>query len=407
VRELFRPAFSLLTTLMLLGRAGACDIPMFRYALENWAPDTYEAYVFYRGRLSGEERRALEYLRAQSVEGKGRANIVVREVDLSSSPSGEVLKVWREEGASLPRVVVKYPPPSGIPGKAWSGPLSLGAMRRLLTSPARERIADLIIGGSTAVWVLIDGLSREGSEEAARRLKRLLRKAEETLRIQFLDPVTGEFSEEPPEFPLVRVSRGDPREEAFLRLVLNTEPGLEKVSEPVAFPVFGRGRALCLFVGSEIDEENVMDACQFLCSWCSCVVKAQNPGVDLLMSVEWDEGLRRETKGAYGELEPEAPPPPEPKVKGGKAEVGSSPAAKPRKSKVKKGTAPARPLSPSKLKEMAGNPSPPPAGREEPPFGGRETQDRPVGRNLALTALALLLGAAIVSGVLLLRRQER
>jgi hypothetical protein len=31
--------------------AVACNIPVFRYALERWRADSYEAVLFYRGRL--------------------------------------------------------------------------------------------------------------------------------------------------------------------------------------------------------------------------------------------------------------------------------------------------------------------------------------------------------------------
>lgn len=355
--SLWLAALALPVALLPAGKAKACDIPMFQYALENWAPDVYEAYVFHRGSLSGEAKRALQFLRAESVEGRGTANIVVREVDLSSSsPSGRALKLWQAaegKGASLPWVVVKYPATSGIPASAWSGPLTLSAVRRLLISPARRRIADLIVGGSTAVWVLIDGRSKEESDRVARRLKRLLSKAEGTLKIQFLDPVTGDFSEGRPEFPLVRVSRADRREEAFTKTILNTEPGLERVSEPMAFPVFGRGRALALFVGDEIDEDNVMDACQFLCAWCSCVVKAQNPGVDLLMAVNWDEALEE------GEVGPEEAPQRPP--------TSASPFGAPK--------APSSEAGPAvRAKKKAAKPAPAGTGPEKPQKVGRKAK---------------------------------
>jgi hypothetical protein len=56
----------------------------------------------------------------------------------------------------------------------------------------------------------------------------------------------------------------------------------------MAFPIFGRGRALYALVGNGVAPQLVGEACQFLTGACQCTVKAENPGVDLLMQVDWD-----------------------------------------------------------------------------------------------------------------------
>lgn len=62
----------------------------------------------------------------------------------------------------------------------------------------------------------------------------------------------------------------------------------------MAFPIFGRGRVLCALVGEGISEMNVEEVCGFVSGACSCVVKYQNPGVDMLMDVRWDAALMGE-----------------------------------------------------------------------------------------------------------------
>jgi hypothetical protein len=57
----------------------------------------------------------------------------------------------------------------------------------------------------------------------------------------------------------------------------------------MAIPVFGRGRALYALVGKGIAADVIEEACVFLTGGCQCTVKAQNPGVDLIMNVDWDK----------------------------------------------------------------------------------------------------------------------
>jgi len=95
-------------------------------------------------------------------------------------------------------------------------------------------------------------------------------------------------------FPIVHLSRDDPAEAGFRNMLLGCEPGLKQETAPMAFPIFGRGRVLCALVGEGISEMNVEEVCGFVSGACSCVVKYQNPGVDMLMDVRWDAALMGE-----------------------------------------------------------------------------------------------------------------
>jgi hypothetical protein len=44
-------------------------------------------------------------------------------------------------------------------------------------------------------------------------------------------------------------------------------------------------------VGQGIVPENILMACQFLVSRCSCEIKEQNPGLDLLFDYPWQDSL--------------------------------------------------------------------------------------------------------------------
>ncbi len=64
-----------------------------------------------------------------------------------------------------------------------------------------------------------------------------------------------------------------------------------KPTEPLLFPIFGRGRVLDGLIANGINADNLKDAGQFLCGPCSCQVKRLNPGMDLLIAADWDAVL--------------------------------------------------------------------------------------------------------------------
>ena len=88
-------------------------------------------------------------------------------------------------------------------------------------------------------------------------------------------------------FSMVRVGRSDPDEQFLVASLLRSEPDLLGSDEPMAFAVFGRGRILWALIGGGINEDTIHKACEFICGPCACVVKGENPGVDMLLSADW------------------------------------------------------------------------------------------------------------------------
>ncbi len=115
------------------------------------------------------------------------------------------------------------------------------------------------------------------------------------------DPAT---SVQPPlqlRFSLLTVSRRDPAESVFIRLLLHSEHDLDRyASEPIVFPIYGRGRILYALVGKGITRENLQEAGRFLVGFCSCEAKEQNPGTDLLMAADWEAHLVGSAQQAAG-----------------------------------------------------------------------------------------------------------
>ena len=74
-------------------------------------------------------------------------------------------------------------------------------------------------------------------------------------------------------------------------MLRGSEPDLRSFTDPIVVPVFGRGRTYYALVGKGIRGETIEENCQFLCGACSCQVKNENPGVDLLMAVNWSDKI--------------------------------------------------------------------------------------------------------------------
>lgn len=296
-----RTAFFVTLTLLALAppQGDACAVPVFRYALERWQPSRYPVHVLHRG-LTPDQRRVLALL-----DGGG-ANVSVTTIDVGGKLTDDQRALWQAHAkATLPHVVVGYPDeePGGPP--AWAGPLEDAAVRGLLDSPARRRVVEYLAQGDSAVWVLVGGKDAKADEVAAKLLHHELIR----LSAQILLPEPGKdeiLATHLPlrvSFPIVRVSRADPAEAAFVRQLLGTEPKLDAVAGPIAVPVFGRGRALYALHGKHLGPAQIERWASFLCGACSCQVKELNPGVDLLLTADWREALQLDD-----------PPPPTPAV---------------------------------------------------------------------------------------------
>ena len=279
----------------------SCSVPVFRYALERWPADDFAVVVFHRGPLTSEDKAVLDWLERSSSSNVPYSNYKVYTLDLAAEPEESTQEPWRDMSPpDLPWMVVRFPASSWIQQAVWSGRLTRAAARTFVDSPIRQEIARRILSGESAVWLLLESGDRVKDERAANILLAQLSDLEKTLEIplQIYDPFDHMEDEEGSEpglrikFSLIRLSQDDATEELLVNMLLHSEADLgEYLSEPMAFPIYGRGRNLYALVGEGINEENVREACGFLVGPCSCQVKAMNPGTDLMMMVDWDSSL--------------------------------------------------------------------------------------------------------------------
>jgi hypothetical protein len=284
----------------------ACSVPVFRYALERWPADPYDVVVFHRGPLGPADRALVDDLAGHGTPDasagdagmeteESTPNLTVRTVDLDNDPAPEDLALWQAAGLSeLPGIAVLYPPVAQLPTIAWTADLTAESVAQLIASPLRREIARRLLAGDTAVWLLLESGDSQKDGAAMAVLERELNISQKQLKLPEINPqdaaeyLSGSADQLKLRFSTLRLSRSDPAEQAFVSMLLGSELDLREFEEPMAFPIFGRGRVLYALIGAGINAEIVSTACQELVGPCTCQVKEQNPGVDLLMAVDWD-----------------------------------------------------------------------------------------------------------------------
>tara|TARA_R110002095_G_scaffold207151_1_gene191851 strand:- start:31260 stop:32444 length:1185 start_codon:yes stop_codon:yes gene_type:complete len=265
--------------------------------LERWPADKYNAVVFYRGELNAEQQKLVAQFDKEGAIGQKSANVELKLVNLDAKPTPEDLDLWKKQKSeTLPLMVVRTPLPAPVTEGFWSGELNAENLVRLIDSPLRQNIAKQLINGQTAVWVFLESGNPEKDKAAFELLTKELKRMEKTLKLPEIDQADieqGLVSVSPDslklKFSVVKCSREDSTETYFTQMLLATENDLKDFdNEPMALPVFGRGRVLYALIGKGINPGTIEQACRDLTGPCTCQVKDQNPGTDLLMAVNWE-----------------------------------------------------------------------------------------------------------------------
>jgi hypothetical protein len=338
--------------------ANACAVPVFRYALERWEPDTFLVVVRHRESLTTPQRALVEKLRDVARDSARPANVDVVVLDnlqaeaktsgtesgdapteepasadaattaatpevteeppsaaaatTAATPEvngelrGEQRRQWLEilekidappldPAAKSPQMLLLMPLPGRPPWPVWSGPLTDANLRRLIDSPLRQTIVKRVLAGESAVWVLVASGQEEADKRAEETLRKELARMEKSLQLPSAEALAMEPSYRPDSavelrigFSVVVLKKDDPDEAIFRAMVLASEPDLIDFNEPITVPIFGRGRTYFALVGKGIHPDMIEENCRFLCDGCSCLIKQENPGVDMLLAVNWD-----------------------------------------------------------------------------------------------------------------------
>jgi len=343
----------------------ACSVPVFRYALERWQQDDYPVTIIHRGELTAKQNKL-----AADLKERG---LFVRTLTAEKA-AGESLKsaaeTVRKDGVA--RLVLGLPPSSGMDAAAWSAPLDAKSVEALSTSPVRREVFDKLTTGFAAVWLFLPGGDAAKDDAARTTLQATLKKLEPELKLpeEMLETLDVKTAEEAKEklrvrFAITEVKRNEPNETVLLSILRTVAEEEFAKPQPMVVPIFGRGRALHLVVGKDINAETITEMCYFLTGSCSCEVKAMNPGFDLFIPGDWEARLMEGYVDAVNMAQ----------VTGPSVVVPTN--------------------------QPPATPQPPPPTKAEP---AKAPAESPLTRNLVVVLVALL--AVIVAGGILLRRRK-
>lgn len=253
--------------------AECCTIPVFRFALDRWEADRFKLVVPAEVAAKTEIVDLLRPLRAG-----GKANL-----DITTERTGKV------SAASL-----FLPQDQNRP--IWSGELNATSLAALLDSPGRAAVLKQILEGNSVTWVIVDAATPADDAEVERITKRLnFLKQAAALPIQDPNDPDSQLGPGPElklDFRVMRLRLDDPAEKPLIAMLAGPE-GKVDATKPFAAAVFGRGRVLGAWQMNQLDDTGLEDACMFLIGRCSCRVKNENPGWDLLMNVDWTKTLEQ------------------------------------------------------------------------------------------------------------------
>ena len=283
---------ALLIVLLSAYRASACDTPVYRYAMYRWMPAPYELYYFCDGPLDAEGSQLRERIREFAGVTGPAANLKFIPVDLQQDRElanipPDVKEAWTKRASQqMPWCLLLSP----MQQRLSEGSFVAGEVDALIHSPMRQEVGRLLEEGSAGVYVLIDGDDAAATESA-----------EQTVRGVVADIASGKVplaaapNAEGDALPVQTVQLGfvklhasDPAEKWLIQSLLLLEPDLATSKEPRLFLIYGRGRALFSSLGKGIHRDNLITDIEFISGACSCTVKEQNPGVDLLMRYDWE-----------------------------------------------------------------------------------------------------------------------
>jgi hypothetical protein len=293
------PCLVLAALMALLHGVDACTVPVFRYALDHWVPDFFILEV---SPVSASAEHVAHF--ARNLGSASGLN-----VEVSRLPDDTL------GAARLVRPPMGENPPTVI----WSGAPDAQTLEMLVDSPARQELVKRLLSGDSSVFVVVESADKQANDAALGVLEKRIRYLEQVIRLPLIDPndPSSRLGPGPAlalKYSVLRINASLASEAPLLAMLAGPRSELEKSTEPWIAVVFGRGRVLGAWRAVDFQDDEIEEVCLFLAGACSCQVKRQNPGWDLLLRCDWEEKLQ-----AMGL-------PPDPNVSAANAAAQESPA---------------------------------------------------------------------------------
>jgi hypothetical protein len=225
----------------------ACTTRVSEWVLLNAIPNTYNLVYFHSNPLSDSEKKLNQALNA-SIEN---ANILF-ETDRRPHISRPYYGLYCKS-----RLFSKYE--------------TVDELKGLTSSPLREKIAAELMAGKLCVMLYLKTDNPDKDEKGLNTLNRAIASS------PFGKIIT-----------VVELSRNSRDEHHFASMLLNVEDDLKYIQEPMLFGIFGRFKALEPLLGKGISEENIHLMIDYFKAECSCLIKDDLPGTDMLFPDKWD-----------------------------------------------------------------------------------------------------------------------
>jgi hypothetical protein len=292
-------ALPLLLLSLTVGIATACNIPVFRYALERWKSDDYEIVVYYSGKLGAEDEAMVAKLEAASTNNGGTTNANLVQVAIDTEKDADRMEAWRviaeKTKATLPYLTVQLKSASARTIDAWHGSMEDAKRFEIVDSPARREIAKRLLGGHSIVWIVIKSNDEKENANVIELLKEQCLALESYIKLpEGIGAPGSELYAEVPlfvKFSYIEIDSNNPDERLLIHLIQNFHSDATDAKLTFIAPVFGRGRLLEVIPSNDFNADLMRDLSMFMSGACSCQVKDRNPGIDLLMSRDWDVAL--------------------------------------------------------------------------------------------------------------------
>lgn len=279
--------------LLFSGRqAAGCTTPVYQYAMERWVQDYYEGILIHSGQQNEEVGRIIDLFESSVTAKKGPLNLNLKLMDITSKKE-EIKKLLKGTlPGKLPAMAIWFPYEFGESKPFWTGYADHQTIANIIHSEKRKAIGEQLLKMQVATWIFVPSGNRERDHEVMARFRQDIQNTREALKKDYLAyPGSTPFADSIDLFSIVSLPR-DQKEESFLTTMLTAmAAGEYDNTEPVVFPVFGRGRVLTSLSGDDISAENIGDIIRFLINPCACQVKMANPGTDLLLQANWSRAI--------------------------------------------------------------------------------------------------------------------
>ena len=200
------------------------------------------------------------------------------------------------------QLVVYFPTGKGEDRLGWSGELNTDSVKQWTSSPIRDSLVMDLANGVSAVWLLVEGDDPAVNDQLEKDLRETLERANrdikipegviapdearntsrKTLELRWMTFFYVRFPSKL-NFRLCRLSQKDKREAATIAILRSL--GVNE-GEAWLVPVFGRGRMLDAIPAEPYPSDVILWCLPIYGRRVQLAVKAQNPGVDLLLNVD-------------------------------------------------------------------------------------------------------------------------